>query len=104
MGKVVSVPAGETVTVPFSYIPFQAGKNTISLVNQTNETNEKIIGTSEEVDMTLDLKNNGSNTPIVIKSNGVSTDVIMSGRTLYTDGDWNTICLPFDVTDGDVTL
>ncbi len=25
----------------------------------------------------------------------------MSGRTLYTDGDWNTICLPFDVTDGD---
>ena len=101
MGKVVSVPAGETVTVPFSYIPFQAGKNTISLVNQTNETNEKIIGTSEEVDMTLDLKNNGSNTPIVIKSNGVSTDVIMSGRTLYTDGDWNTICLPFDVTDGD---
>ena len=98
MGKVVSVPAGETVTVTFSYIPFQAGKNTISLVNQTNE---KIIGTSEEVDMTLDLKNNGSNTPIVIKSNGVSTDVIMSGRTLYTDGDWNTICLPFDVTDGD---
>lgn len=98
MGKVVSVPAGETVTVPFSYIPFQAGKNTISLVDLgTNE----IIGTSEEVDMTLDLKNNGSNTPIVINSNGVSTDVIMSGRTLYTDGDWNTICLPFDVTDGD---
>ena len=98
MGKVVSVPAGETVTVPFSYIPFQAGKNTISLVDL--DTNE-IIGTSEEVDMTLDLKNNGSNTPIVINSNGVSTDVIMSGRTLYTDGDWNTICLPFDVTDGD---
>ena len=101
MGKVVSVPAGETVTVTFSYIPFQAGKNTISLVNRTNETNEKIIGTSEEVDMTLDLKNNGSNYSTVTKSDGVSTDVIMSGRTLYTDGDWNTICLPFDVTDGD---
>ena len=98
MGKVVSAPSGETVTVTFSYIPFQAGKNTISLVDLA--TNE-IIGTSEGVDMTLDLKNNGSNTPIVIKSNGVSTDVIMSGRTLYTDGDWNTICLPFDVTDGD---
>ncbi len=71
MGKVVSVPSGETVTVTFSYIPFQAGKNTISLVDLA--TNE-IIGTSEEVDMTLDLKNNGSNTPIVIKSNGVSTE------------------------------
>ena len=98
MGKVVSAPSGETITVTFSYIPFQAGKNTISLVDRV--TNE-IIGTSEEVDMTLDLKNNGRNTPIVINSNGVSTDVIMSGRTLYTDGDWNTICLPFDVTDGD---
>ena len=98
MGKVVSAPSGETITVTFSYIPFQAGKNTISLVDRV--TNE-IIGTSKEVNMTLDLKNNGRNTPIVINSNGVSTDVIMSGRTLYTDGDWNTICLPFDVTDGD---
>ena len=98
MGKVVSVPAGKTVTVPFSYIPFQAGKNTISLVNFSSE---KEIGSSVEVDMTLDLKNNGSNTSTVIKSNGATTDVIMSGRTLYTDGDWNTICLPFDVTDGD---
>ena len=24
-------------------------------------------------------------------------------RTLYKDGDWNTLCLPFDVTDGDNT-
>ena len=27
-------------------------------------------------------------------------DVTLSGRTLYKDGDWNTLCLPFDVTVG----
>jgi len=30
----------------------------------------------------------------------VSTfDVALHGRTLYMDGDWNTLCLPFDVSD-----
>lgn len=27
--------------------------------------------------------------------------VVLNNRTLYKDGDWNTLCLPFDVTDGD---
>jgi hypothetical protein len=26
-------------------------------------------------------------------------DVTISGRTLYKDGDWNTLCLPFDIDD-----
>lgn len=29
--------------------------------------------------------------------------VILSDRTLYKDGDWNTLCLPFNVEDGDDT-
>ena len=28
-------------------------------------------------------------------------NVTLAGRTLYKDGKWNTLCLPFDVTDGD---
>jgi len=28
-----------------------------------------------------------------------SLDVTLHGRTLYMDGDWNTLCLPFDVSD-----
>ena len=28
-------------------------------------------------------------------------DVILHDRTFYRDGDWNTLCLPFNVTDGD---
>ncbi len=30
---------------------------------------------------------------------GCIFDVILRGRTFYRDGDWNTMCLPFDVTD-----
>ena len=30
--------------------------------------------------------------------NGKHTNVLLSGRTLYDDGFWNTLCLPFDLT------
>ena len=29
----------------------------------------------------------------------VASSVTLGGRTLYKDGNWNTLCLPFDVTD-----
>ena len=35
--------------------------------------------------------------------NGQKCSVTLSGRTLYKDGTWNTLCLPFAVTDGDAT-
>ena len=34
----------------------------------------------------------------VASINGYFADVTLSGRTLYKDGAWNTLCLPFDVT------
>ena len=34
---------------------------------------------------------------------GVTAKATLSGRTLYHDNAWNTLCLPFDVTDGDDT-
>ena len=36
--------------------------------------------------------------PASVGTYGVS----ISGRTLYKDGYWNTLCLPFDLSDGDV--
>ena len=36
--------------------------------------------------------------------NGYVADVTLSARTLYKDGDWNTLCLPFDVTIADSPL
>ena len=52
---------------------------------------------------TLTLLNNDSeaatkNADLIKQWNGVTANVTLSGRTLYKDGDWNTICLPFDVT------
>ena len=36
--------------------------------------------------------------------NGLETTAILQGRTLYKDGKWNTLCLPFTVaTDGNLT-
>ena len=36
-------------------------------------------------------------------NNTQTYQVILSDRTLYKDGDWNTLCLPFNVEDGDDT-
>jgi hypothetical protein len=35
---------------------------------------------------------------IIYESDGLTANVKLEGRTLYKDGSWNTICLPFDVT------
>lgn len=38
------------------------------------------------------------NTDVVSTLNGQAVDICLDGRTLYKDGYWNTLCLPFDVT------
>ena len=43
----------------------------------------------------LTLANNTDNRNAISTANGNKHDVILAGRTLYTDGDWNTLCLPF---------
>ena len=45
----------------------------------------------------VDLSNSGDNTEKIADDNGRVVDVLLYDRTLYKDGDWNTICLPFDV-------
>ncbi len=44
----------------------------------------------------LTLTDNGSNTEALADANGKKRMVRLSGRTLFRDGDWNTLCLPFD--------
>ena len=40
----------------------------------------------------------------LIDNNDVNKDVMLVGRTLYKDGEWNTLCLPFNVTLADSPL
>ena len=47
----------------------------------------------------LEIKNDKDNTEAINTYVGQNTDVILSGRTLYKDNTWNTICLPFDIDD-----
>ena len=47
---------------------------------------------------TVTLADGSDNTETITGADGYVADVTLSGRTLYKDGAWNTICLPFNVT------
>ena len=51
-----------------------------------------------EYETALALSETTDNTAALGEWNGCEADVTLSGRTLYKDGAWNTLCLPFDVT------
>ena len=64
---------------------------------------ENTIGTISNpyiIDITpVSLVNNADNSSVLTTYNNETCDVVLTGRTLYKDGDWNTLCLPFDVED-----
>ena len=49
------------------------------------------------------LADNADNSTTISNHNGPATTVTLSGRTLYKDGYWNTLCLPFSLTAEQVT-
>ena len=46
----------------------------------------------------ISLANAADNSTTISNANGCVADVTLQDRTLYKDGAWNTICLPFNVT------
>lgn len=52
----------------------------------------------------LALADAADNTAAITDHAGQSLAVALSGRTLYKDGSWNTLCLPFAVTTASGTL
>jgi hypothetical protein len=46
----------------------------------------------------INLANAADNSETINAKDGYYADVTLSDRTLYKDDDWNTLCLPFDVT------
>lgn len=97
-----SAPAGEWQEMaafgPFAFISGLATNNSYEYQVQsvkdgnTSEWSE----TSEFALLTLD--NNADNTSLINIFNGMQAHVSLSGRTIYKDNTWNTICLPFDLT------
>ncbi|MCR4602409.1 MAG: M6 family metalloprotease domain-containing protein [Prevotella sp.] len=47
------------------------------------------------------LEDAADNSTAITDNSGETKNVIINGRTLFKDGCWNTLCLPFAVTDGD---
>ncbi len=56
--------------------------------------------TYQAINLTLNDDQDNSNILAIYDDREVAS-VTLSGRTLYTDGDWNTLCLPFNVGDED---
>ena len=48
--------------------------------------------------VTLTLNDNADNTTVINDNSGVKSNVILDGRTLYKNGEWNTLTLPFSMT------
>ncbi len=60
--------------------------------------------TLASAELAISLADDGkSNTAVIEENDGKVCTVTLEGRTLYKDGSWNTICLPFDVMDVDET-
>lgn len=51
----------------------------------------------------LTLYDDTDNSEAISRNKGITLDVTLSGRTLWKDGSWNTLCLPFDMTASQVT-
>ena len=45
----------------------------------------------------ITLNDDGDNQDVIDEYNGRRANVTLARRTLYKDGDWNTLCLPFDL-------
>ncbi|MBQ8711696.1 MAG: hypothetical protein IJ551_02555 [Prevotella sp.] len=54
-------------------------------------------GTYYMVPVAISLADNEDNTSVLAGSAGKAANVTLADRTLYKDGKWNTLCLPFDV-------
>ena len=51
----------------------------------------------------LGLYNNASNATLLSDADGKQLNVTLSGRTLFKDGNWNTLCLPFNLSSAEVS-
>ena len=111
------ISAGGTITLGWrnasdritasSYYPNPAVKSGQTLTDGTNtysgtlsfDQRNAIAGqTLMGVDV---LQDNAAND--IAALNDKQTNIILQGRTLTKSGAWNTLCLPFDVNDGDTT-
>ena len=77
-------------------ITFADGKVFVLDGTTTLATADNIAG--KKIVPALTLADKDDNSTTLETYAGATIAVVLDGRTLYKDGDWNTLCLPFDVT------
>ena len=94
-----------TANITLNSAPTAGSKLTLCVFGYNKVT---YLGTIDVV--ILELADNDSqmeaekkNTALISANAGNQMDVMLTGRTLYKDGDWNTLCLPFNMTAAQVT-
>ena len=105
-GKIYS-GAGQTLTLSYTgtvpegytFEGFSVNGSAIDGNSFTMPTKNVTVGTILTKNE-LTLADNSSNDEAIAAAaaSGKVYEVTLLGRTLYKDGDWNTLCLPFDVT------
>ena len=62
------------------------------------QVNDPVIVTIATDEPDIILYDAADNQTVLAAGNGQRVNVTLSGRTLYKDDSWNTICLPFDLS------
>lgn len=96
---------GSTVTCTASHgIQERNDRGTWSYLASGSSSKKNYVRVVENTP--LSLYDNADNTSAIATAadDGMPCTVTLSGRTLYRDGAWNTLCLPFDLTLSGSTL
>ena len=79
--------------------PFFENRIGIQAIYKVETADGEVVNKSNivywELPKPLMLADDANNEAILEENRGTTTDVVISGRTLYKDGYWNTLCLPF---------
>ena len=92
-----TVEVGKDITLLFNIENDAFGEYKITFTRQNTTDNISISNiVMKLVDVVLD--DDANNASILNTHDGDTGNVAISGRTLYKDQAWNTLCLPFDLT------
>ena len=91
--------SGATKAYPMSTAPYYLG-NLVQDYGMVKAYANGILygGTYYMAPVSISLADNADNSTTISKANGYAANVTLQGRTLYKDGAWNTLCLPFSLT------
>ena len=105
----ITIGSGVTSVTATRGVTAEGYESQVNIIGKGYKSNNVTINISGNlIDVTegytrtlwgLALADNDDNAEAIGHKDGQTIDVQLRGRTLYKDGDWNTLCLPFDVSD-----